>query len=385
MKKKILLVMMMSVFALQMTACGKEAAPAETEPAETTEAVETTENTENTENTELANPWTEITEEQATAKIPNSFSAPEGATNVVWRAMGDMDPSSFEVPGPVIELDFDLNDMSFTAREQITGDDNQDISGMFYDWTVTNDITLANWADGNMPAKASRYVGDSESADLVTWYDVEIGISYSLSTVAKDLDGFDPQAIVEAMYDPNKQASAGIPDDADEHVPMDITGCDTFTQIVDKLQAGQGYANVTIADKDVLLVASGTYDYDGDGKKFVAIDADVYEYNADGKIQYLGYVECGGTAYPLSVKDGVLYVGNNHGMKKMTITEFDLLAVDENAYVDYDSDGNGTYYYTSDIRTVNEDPDAKYADDSKLNEFYADYEKAEMVEFNTVQ
>ena len=38
MKKKILLVMMMSVFALQMTACGKEAAPDETEPAETTEA-----------------------------------------------------------------------------------------------------------------------------------------------------------------------------------------------------------------------------------------------------------------------------------------------------------------------------------------------------------
>ena len=69
MKKKVLLVMMMSVFALQMAACGKEAAPAETEPAETTEAVETTENTENTENTELANPWTEITEEQATQAI----------------------------------------------------------------------------------------------------------------------------------------------------------------------------------------------------------------------------------------------------------------------------------------------------------------------------
>ena len=34
-----------------------------------------------------------------------------------------------------------------------------------------------------------------------------------------------------------------------------------------------GYANVTVADKDVLLVASGTYDYDSDGKKFVAIDA----------------------------------------------------------------------------------------------------------------
>ena len=168
MKKKILLVMMMSVFTLQMTACGKEAAPAETEPAETTEAVETTENTENTENTEIANPWKEITEDEAAALVPNSFSAPEGATNVVWRAMGDMDPSSFEVPGPVIELDFDLNDMSFTAREQITGDDNQDISGMFYDWTVKNDITLAIYdaEEGELLSKTALKLGKTAKVHI---------------------------------------------------------------------------------------------------------------------------------------------------------------------------------------------------------------------------
>lgn len=385
MKKRVLIVMMMSVFALQMAACGKETAPAETETAETTEVAEVAETTEATESTELANPWKEITEDEATALVPNSFSAPEGATNVVWRAMGNTDPSAFEVPGPVVELDFDLDGMSFTAREQIVGDNDQDISGMNYEWTVTDDITLANWGDGNMPGTASRFVGESESADLVRWYDVEIGIAYSLSTVAKDLDGFDPQAVAEALYDPNKQAGADIPDDEEGHVPMDITGCDTFTQIVDKLQAGQGYANVTVGDKDVLLVASGTYDYDGDGKKFVAIDADVYEYDADGNILYLGYVECGGTAYPLSSDGKLLYVGNNHGMKKMTITESDLLVIDENAYVEYDGDGNGTYYHTSDIRTVNDDPDAKVADDTILNQFFADYEAADMIEFNTVQ
>ena len=386
MKRKFIFVMMMSVLALQMAACGKEASPAETETEQATEAVsEVAETAENTENTEIANPWKEITEEEASQLVPNGFSAPEGATNVVWRAMGNTDPSSFEVPGPLVEMDFDLDGMSYTAREQVLGDNNQDISGMFYDWTVTDDITLANWGDGNMPGKASRYVGESESADLITWYDVEVGIAYSLSTVAKDLDGFDLQAIAEAIYDPDKQASAGIPDDEEEHVPMDITGCDTFTQIVDKLKAGQGYANVTIGDKDVLLVSTGTYDYDGDGSKFAAIDADVYEYDKDGNILYLGYVECGGTAYPLAVKNGILYVGNNHGMKKMTITEFDILAVDENAYVEYDSEGKGTYYYTSELRTVNEDPDAKFADDSKLNEFYADYDAADMVEFNTVQ
>ncbi|WP_292213581.1 hypothetical protein [Butyrivibrio sp.] len=36
---------------------------------------------------------------------------------------------------------------------------------------------------------------------MITWYDVEIGISYSLSTQDKDLDGFDIQAVAEQMYD----------------------------------------------------------------------------------------------------------------------------------------------------------------------------------------
>ena len=380
--------MVMGVLALQTAACGKEAVPTDTGTTDITENVETTETTENTENTEeagLANPWTEVTEEEASSLVPNGFSAPEGATNVVWRVMGNTDPNNFDVPGPLVEMDFDLDGMSFTAREQVLGDNNQDISGMFYDWTVTDDITLANWADGNMTGTASRYVGESESADLITWYDVEIGVAYSLSTVAKDLEGFDLQAIAEAIYDPAKQASAGIPDDEDEHVPMDITGCDTFTQIVDKLQTGQGYANVTVGDKDVLLVASGTYDYDGDGKKFVAIDADVYEYDADGNILYLGYVECGGTAYPLASDGKLLYVGGNHGMKKMIITDLDLLVVDENAYVEYDTDGNATYYHTSELRDVNDDPDGKVEDDSIFNQFFEDYGGANIIEFNTIQ
>ena len=46
-------------------------------------------------------------------------------------------------------------------------------------------------------------------ADLCTWYDIEIGISYSLSTTAKDLDGFDIQGIVEAMYPGDEAYSDG--------------------------------------------------------------------------------------------------------------------------------------------------------------------------------
>ena len=43
--------------------------------------------------------------------------------------------------------------------------------------------------------------------------------------------------------------------EAPEQKPsVDISGCDTFTQIVDKLDAGKAYANTKIWDTDVLLV-----------------------------------------------------------------------------------------------------------------------------------
>ena len=58
--------------------------------------------------------------------------------------------------------------------------------------------SLSSWVEG-MTCKLSRFIGDGESADLCTWYDVETGISYSLSTVAADLDGFDIIAVAGAM------------------------------------------------------------------------------------------------------------------------------------------------------------------------------------------
>ncbi|MBR5361127.1 MAG: hypothetical protein IK123_09590 [Lachnospiraceae bacterium] len=151
----------------------------------------------------MANPWRDITEEEALKDSVRLFKAPEGAENVCWRIL-DSAADDKTGKGPLIELDFDIPDeyqtLSFTARYQYGADEDGDISGMFYEWTVTDDGTLANWGMGNMPARFYRSINDQETADLCTWYDIEIGIAYSLSTVAEDLDGFDIQAIVEQMY-----------------------------------------------------------------------------------------------------------------------------------------------------------------------------------------
>ena len=202
---------------------------------------------------------------------------------------------------------------------------------------------------------------------------------------AADLEGFDIQAVAEQMYDPSKQAGADIPHEAEEHIPRDISGCDTFTQIVDQLESGVGYANAVIGGTDVLLVADQVYEFEGEGTgKFSAIDAEVYYYNEEGIPTYAGYVSASGTAYPLAVTDGRLYVCGGHYVKKMVLLAGGMVC-DEEAYVEYDSDGNETYYYRSDTHTVNDDEDAKYPDDSKLNEMFEQFENAKVIEFSKIQ
>ena len=238
MKKRFFTSALTLAMAMSMVACGS--GTAEAPATETSEKAETTTEVASSESSKeevgIANPWRECTEDEAYAVAPNLFSAPEGATNIVWRMM-ETEAKENEYTWPLVELDFDLDGNSFVAREQlIASDEPTDISGLYYNWTVENDITLANWGGGNMTGKAYRYIGDGKYVDLITWFDIETGADYSLSVEAADLDGFDLQAVAEAMYDESKQVGANMPDD--EYVPTDITGCDTFTQIVDKLEKG---------------------------------------------------------------------------------------------------------------------------------------------------
>lgn len=378
--KRLTVLLVAGVMSLSIVACNSsETTTDSVSAASTVEAAEAASTAEAVAeaSAELANPWTSITEEEASEIIPNSFSAPEGATNVEWSVNTSGD-------SPLVQLTFDLDDLSFTAREQVTGDEKPDISGMYYEWDAEEDINLANWGYGLMTGKTYRHVGTDEYADLCTWYDVEVGISYSLSVVADDLDGFDIQAVAESMYDESKQASAMIPDDEEDHVPYDITGCDTFTDIVDSLPEGYGYANTTIDDIDVLLVCDYVFDNSDDASGvYAAIDADVYYYSEDGVPTYAGYVTAGGTAYPLAVADGKLYVCGNHFAKIMTIVAGGVV-IDEESYVEYNTDGSATYYHHSDLRDVEADEEGRVEDDSYMTEIYDQYMNAEVIVFDQV-
>jgi len=157
---------------------------------------------------------------------------------------------------------------------------------------------------------------------------------------------------------------------------LDITGCDTFTQIVDKvLEPGMGYTNETIGDTDALLVCSGAYD-NMDGN-MAAIDAAIYVYN-DGVPECIGNVSSMGTAYPLAVKDGYLYVGIYHGTAKYTIENNKLVEVDS-AWTEYDENG-GEFYYSQ-----SGDEKTEMDNEEKVVKLESEYAEATVLNFDVIK
>ncbi|MCR5603162.1 MAG: hypothetical protein K6G27_05600 [Lachnospiraceae bacterium] len=274
MKKRV--IALLSVCALTtmcFTGCSKKDAPVASEVQETTEdgntdssltenngadkkpVIELTDGDETEAGDEqgmvgMANPWVEISEEEADEICMRLFKAPEGAKVQGWlkcEELGDPDKGL----GPMVQLDFELDGMNFTARAQQGASEDADISGIFTEWTVgPEDVTLANWGGGNMAGKMYRAIGESGYIDLITWYDVEIGIKYSLSVAAKDLDGFDIQAVAEQMYSDENEPYGNVPD-----VPEEIEKSDEFAGYLKSCADSGLYIEVEIKDGVAVTVS----------------------------------------------------------------------------------------------------------------------------------
>ncbi len=186
--KRIIALLLVGVMVVSMASCGKK----------------DEESTSEEPMVGMANPWTDTTEEEAFAEVPFLFTAPEGAQNVVWRRMENGDH-------PLIELDFTLGMYDFCARAQYGAAEGEDISGMYYDWSEPQSVTLANWGMGNMKATIRSGSDGEAAAFLCTWYDTEMGEVYSLSTTTQDDSSLDMQAVAEALYDETKVPGYNAP------------------------------------------------------------------------------------------------------------------------------------------------------------------------------
>ena len=116
----------------------------------------------------IANPWRDITENEAGKIYPGTFHVPAGAENVSWTVLdAEADPSG--MPGALVQLSFDLDGNNFTAREQRTDSKDVDQSGMYYEWTNREESVLQNGNGGGIPCILYRFIGEDETADLCTW------------------------------------------------------------------------------------------------------------------------------------------------------------------------------------------------------------------------
>lgn len=189
------------------------------------------------------------------------------------------------------------------------------------------------------------------------------------------------EVVEEAPLVPTETSIEFIKEASEEVAPdIDIEGCDTFTQIVDKkLEVEMGYTNIDFGDTNVLMVCSGTYDnLDGN---MAAIDATLYIYRNDA-IEVLGKVCSGGTAYPLASDGTYLYAGSNHWVCKYAVSDAGVQII-EKASVEYGTDGSEHYFYESEDGGDYSDIDSAEAE-KILNDLYDELFEAQVINFDPI-
>ena len=161
-----------------------------------------------------------------------------------------------------------------------------------------------------------------------------------------------------------------------DYSKVDLSKYETFTKMINDFKPGMGYANEPVGDTDVFFVSSGCYDGENGTKN--AIDSSLFIYDND-KIVFLDQIASSGTAYPVSLNDGFIYVGGHHNVFKYTVKEGKLILSEEASEV-FDSAGNATYYYGADGAEAKE---AK--DNSDLTRLFDEYFAGKPVEYSVVQ
>lgn len=202
--KRVLAIVIVIIMLANLTACG--AKPSDAEPT-----------------TGMPNPWRECTAEEAAESCQKLFLPPAGAENIRWSMM---DAGQEADAGRLVQLDFDLDGMAYTARAQQGVSENTDVSGIYETWDMSDALTLGDWGSGMI----FRVRHEADMTDLCTWYDSAAKTAYALSVTAADLDGFDLTAIAVAMY-PVSQPQTGS-------VPTSAKLADGFFRVIDSFHPG---------------------------------------------------------------------------------------------------------------------------------------------------
>ena len=200
----------------------------------------------------------------------------------------------------------------------------------------------------------------------------------SESTVAES-------SVSESINDLSTQPDANMHEDEtipEEKIDIDISDCKDFEQVIDKLEADMGYAELKIGGTDVLLVTPGTFKGDDKGTRAATV-AEVYWVDKDNNLKDGGHVRSGGTANPLTAAGDYIYASGHHYVKRYTLND-DNLVIDLEASEKFDEKGNVTYYLRSELRDVDADANGEVKDDSALNDLNKEMYEADIIGFTVI-
>jgi len=219
------------------------------------------------------------------------------------------------------------------------------------------------------------------------------------NAVVVDNNGIVPeeyQPVITGIYDVTAEYRHDVLDiplepanDLEADLQMDEF--ESYDQIISLLKPGMAYAYAEVlgADEPLLFISTeGVYD-NGDGN-MATISATTYVKKADGKVMAGSQIVTGGTAYPISTLDGVIYCGSNHSMDGMCLTNnrdnpgiMTLFAL----YEEFDSDANVTYggfiRATNDVMLNGED--VAEDNDKPLKEAFEKFEQARPLNFTVIK
>ena len=227
--KKLLSVVLVFVLCLALlSACGAENATEEKQESITAPVLEDVEKPDGNISS-MVNPNETVTKEELAARTGLSLDAPEGAENAVWQVVNGGEK------GTIAELDFTLDGAEYCYRAQSTAIfETYDMSGMFYNWTATEDGSV-----GGRDAK----VFTCDEAGYVSWLDIVPGINYNLSST----DVSDSGKLLEVANLVFVEAQGDV--DGDGFAAIDYAGL---------FKDGDG----TEYDNDVTFTEKGEGEYD---------------------------------------------------------------------------------------------------------------------------
>ena len=166
----------------------------------------------------VANPWVDSSLEEIESNLGIKVSVPKDATQTGYRALPEEG---------LYEINFVYQDMGYDYRLKKT-DALEDISGLFYDWTVVEDEPVGDYTATDYRAKNGE-----ETVDHIIWYDEAEGVTHSLSTSARDLDGFYIAAIAEKLI--------GIGSDDDVEMDYHAFYAPVIDDILDMINNGYDF------------------------------------------------------------------------------------------------------------------------------------------------